>query len=61
MAILVLVEYVEDIISEFRGIPKGKELLVYPAEFFLVELAGGTVLAEALVPRWSGERKRSAE
>jgi hypothetical protein len=49
-AVLVLVEDVEDIIREFTWIAEGEELLIDPTEFGLIELAGGTVLQEALVP-----------
>jgi hypothetical protein len=49
-AVLVRVEHVENIVCELAGIAKGKELLVYPTEFGLVELTGRTVLAETLVP-----------
>jgi hypothetical protein len=49
-AVLVRVEHVEDIVCKLPRIAKGKELLVYPTELGLVELAGRTVLAEALVP-----------
>jgi len=49
-AVLVFVEYVEDIVGKVIGLAKGEELLVDFAELGLVELAGGAVLAEALVP-----------
>ena len=38
-SIFVRVEYVENIVGEFSGIAKGKELFVYFTEFGLVELA----------------------
>ena len=49
-AVLVLVEDVEYIVGEFAGVTKREKLFIYPAELVLVELAGGTVLEEALVP-----------
>ena len=48
--VLVLVEDVEYIVGEFTGVTEGEELFVYPAKLSLVELSGGTVLEEALIP-----------
>lgn len=58
MAILVLVEDVEDVIREFAWVAEGEELLVYSAEFRLVELSTRTVLQEALVPSDTGRGMR---
>ena len=44
MPVLILVEYVEDIVGEFAWISEREELLVYPTELVLVELTRGTVL-----------------
>jgi hypothetical protein len=63
-AVLVRVEHVEYIVCKLAGIAKWKELLVYAAELGLVELARGTVLAEALVPgrcERSGRRARGGK
>lgn len=47
---VIRIEDVEDVVCEFSGVAEREELLVYPAELFLVEMAGGAVLLEALVP-----------
>jgi len=49
-AVLVLVEDVEYIVGKFTRVAEREELLVYPAELSLVELARGTILEETLVP-----------
>lgn len=49
--ILVLIEDVENVICEISWVTEREELFIYPAELCLVELARGTVLEEALVPR----------
>ena len=49
--VLVFIEDVEDIVCELARVTEGEELLVYMTEFGPVELAGWTVLEEALVPR----------
>ena len=41
--ILVLVEYIEDIVSEFSRISEWEELFVYPTEFYLVKLTSRAV------------------
>ena len=50
LAALVGVKDVEDVVCELAGVAEGEELLVYPAELGLVEVARGAVLLEALVP-----------
>lgn len=48
--VLVLVKYVEDIIRKLARIAKWEKLLVYAAEFGLVELSRWAVFQEALIP-----------
>lgn len=50
MAAFVCIEDIEDIVGEFCRLAKGEELFIYPTEFSLVEMTGGTVFLEALVP-----------
>ena len=49
-AVLVLIKYVEDIVGELSRVAEGEELFIDLAELVLVELTGGTVLEEALIP-----------
>ena len=56
--VLVLVKHIEYIVGELGGVAKGEELLVYPTELGLIEVARGTVLAEALVPVREGDEGR---
>lgn len=49
-AVLVLIEDVEDVVSEFAWIAERKELLVDAAKFGLIELTGRAVFEETLVP-----------
>ena len=58
--VLVFVKNVEDIVCELAGVTERKELLVYATEFGPVEVAGWTVLEEALVPRGRSERTGAA-
>lgn len=59
--VLVFVKDVEDIVCELAGVTERKELLVYVTEFGAVELAGWTVLEEALVPRGRSEQSGGSE
>lgn len=53
--VLILIKDIEDIVCKLAGVTERKELLVYATEFGAVELAGWTVLEEALVPRERSE------
>lgn len=50
LAALVFIKDVENIISKFGRIAKGKELFVYPAKFCLIEMTRWTVFLKTLVP-----------
>ena len=51
MTVLVLVENIEDEIREVTRIAEREELLVYSAEFCLVQLSTGAIFQKALVPK----------
>lgn len=56
MAVLVLIEDIEDVIGKFSWISEGEELLVYPTELGLVELSAGAILQESFVPNIEGNK-----
>lgn len=50
LAAAIHIEDVKDVVREFSGVAQREEQLVYPSEFFLVQMARRKVLHEALVP-----------
>ena len=43
----VPIKDIEEIVGEFPRLAKGEELCIYPTEFSLVEMTGGTVFLES--------------
>jgi hypothetical protein len=45
----VCIKDIEDIVGKFCRLSEGKELLIYPTKFGLVEITGETAFLKALV------------